>query len=508
MNADETEGGLRRRASAPRDPSRAVAEEARAEALAKAVVSAMTDPQDDDEYDDAEWRAAARERRMRDPDEASIVLRRLGWRGRGVPDELAPSWGSEGFVRHYERRVLTSIEAYRTVGILSVVALPLGIAIGLVEVVFASGLAFVTGTRLDNPVALTALLPLAGILIALLYKEFGRGTERGMNLVFEAAESRTAVPLRLAPLVMLSSWLTHLCGGSAGREGVAVQIGATIGDQLGRVFKRLGPLFSESRDTFIVCGIAAGFAGLFQTPLAAIFFSLEVLVCGELKYKSLFPSVVSAFAAQLTAAQFGLTGYRTSIPAVKLSPDLLWKILLLGLLFGVAGAMFAVALKHTKRFLARTLRSSAIRSFSLGVVLAAAFILLHGGRYSGFGEEITQAALSGGGIYAYDWILKLVLTVLTLSAGFQGGELTPLFAIGSSLGAAVAGILGLPPQFVAALGYSALFGSATNTFLAPILIGFECFGADNLPATVVVCAVAFFANFGRSIYGSQKKLGA
>ncbi len=412
----------------------------------------------------------------------------------------------ESFIQHYERKVLTSFEQYRTVGILSLVALPLGLFIGLVEVVFANGLSFVTTTRLSNPVVLTAFLPLAGVFIALLYYEFGKGAERGMALVFEAAEGRAKVPLRLAPLVMISSWITHLCGGSAGREGVAVQIGATIGDQLGRFFKKSSKLFSESRDTFIVCGIAAGFAGLFQTPLSAIFFSLEVLVCGELKYKSLFPSVVSAFSAQLVAKSFGITGYKTWVHAVKFSPELLWKLLLMGLIFGVVGAFFSVTLKHTKQLLAKTFKNPAIRALFFGVILAVAFIFLHSGRYSGFGEEITHAALSSGTVYSYDWILKLVLTVLTLSAGFQGGELTPLFAIGSSLGATIAVLFKLPPQFVAALGYSAVFGSATNTFLAPIIIGFECFGAENLPATVVVCAVAFFANFGRSIYGSQKKI--
>ncbi len=437
----------------------------------------------------------------------SVLIKALAKFNDEDSEELRKSWEGESFVRHYERRVLTSIESYRTVGILSLVALPLGIAIGLVEVIFASGLAFVTKTRLSNPVVLTSFLPLAGIFIALLYKEFGKGTERGMNLVFEAAEEKASVPLRLAPLVMISSWLTHLCGGSAGREGVAVQIGATIGDQLGRLFKKISPLFQNSRDTFIVCGIAAGFAGLFQTPLAAIFFSLEVLVCGELKYKSLFPAVVSAFSAQLVAHYFGLSGYHVWVHAVKFTPNLLWKLLLLGLLFGLSGAFFSVSLKHTKRFLSRTFKNPVVRSFLCGTILSLAFIFLHGGRYSGFGEEITHASLQGGDIFAYDWILKLVLTVFTLSAGFQGGELTPLFAIGSSLGAAVATFLSLPPEFVAALGYSALFGSATNTFLAPILIGFECFGAENLPATVVVCAVAFFANFGRSIYGSQKKLG-
>lgn len=406
----------------------------------------------------------------------------------------------------YEKRVISSIEEYKVVAVLSLIAFPLGAVVAFIEVVFGRGLMAVTGARLENPAGWTAFLPLAGVFIALIYKEFGKGTERGMALVFDAAEGKCSIPLRLAPLVIIASWMTHLCGGSAGREGVAVQIGATLADQAGSRLSR-NKLFENSRDTFVICGIAAGFAGLFQTPFAAIFFSLEVLVCGELKYKSLFPATIAAFTSYFVAKACGLSGEHVAIHAPEFTLDLLWKLAVLGPVFGAVGAFFASTLRRTKKFLPVLIPNPVIRTGLFGLILGISFIALHYGRYSGFGTEITHAALTGGKIYAYDWILKLVLTILTLSAGFMGGELTPLFTIGSSLGAVVAGFLGLPPEFAAALGYSAIFGSATNTFLAPILIGTECFGAENLPALVIVCSVAFFANFNKSIYGSQKKLG-
>lgn len=413
----------------------------------------------------------------------------------------------DNFIIAYEKRVVSGISSYQTVAILSLLALPIGAIVAFIEVIFGKGLEAVTGARLSNPVPWTAFLPLAGIFIALLYHKFGKGTERGMGLVFDAAEKKCNIPGILAPLVIVSSWLTHLCGGSAGREGVAVQIGATLADQIGSRLQKWNKHFENSRDTFIICGIAAGFAGLFQTPFAAIFFSLEVLVCGELKYKSLFPATIASFTSFFVAHACGLKAEHIQIISPEFDLQLLWKLVVLGIIFGIVGAFFASTLRRTKKFLSKILPNPILKAFIFGLILSATFIFLHVGRYSGFGTEITVAALTGGEIYAYDWILKLVLTVLTLSAGFMGGELTPLFTIGSSLGAVIAVWFGLPPTFVAALGYSALFGSATNTFLAPILIGTECFGAQNLPSLVIVCAVSFFANFDKTIYGSQKKLG-
>jgi len=412
----------------------------------------------------------------------------------------------DNYFVQYEKRVVSSISSYKTVAILSLMALPIGAVIALAEVLFGKGLEIVTEVRMSNPIVLTAFLGAAGIFIALLYYEFGNGTEKGMGLVFEASEKKANIPFRLAPLVIISSWLTHLCGGSAGREGVAVQIGATIADQVGQRFPKISKTFENSRDTFIICGIAAGFAGLFQTPFAAIMFSLEVLVCGELKYKSLFPAIISAFTSFFIANLFGLESEKVKIAAQVFDVHLIWKLLILGLIFGVVGAFFASTLRRTKKILKKLIPNPIIKTAVFGVLLSIAFIFLYQGRYSGFGTNITMAALTGGEIYHWDWILKLVLTVLTLSAGFMGGELTPLFSIGSSLGAMLAVYIGLPVEFVAALGYIALFGSATNTFLAPILIGAEIFGAENLPAFVIICAVAFFANFDKTIYGSQKKL--
>ena len=238
-----------------------------------------------------------------------------------------------------------------------------------------------------------------------------------MGMVFEAGHAeREAIPLRLVPFVICATWLTHLFGGSAGREGVAVQLAA----------------------------------------------------------------------------------------AQEWSAELALELTALGIVFGLTGAAFAFCLKRAKKLAQNRLKNPVLRALVMGVALSAVLYLLYRGRYCGLGTNLINASLEGEPIYAWDWALKLALTVLTLSAGFQGGEVTPLFSIGASLGAALAGLLGLPAAFCAALGYAAVFGSATNTLLDPALIGAEVFGWAAAPHFFAVCALAYAVNGGRSIYSGQK----
>lgn len=253
--------------------------------------------------------------------------------------------------------------------------------------------------------------------MAWAYKRYGAGCENGMGMVFEAGHAeREAIPLRLVPFVICATWLTHLFGGSAGREGVAVQLAAA-------------------------------------------------------------PEWSAELALELTA---------------------------LGIVFGLTGAAFAFCLKRAKKLAQNRLKNPVLRALVMGVALSAVLYLLYRGRYCGLGTNLINASLAGEPIYAWDWALKLALTVLTLSAGFQGGEVTPLFSIGASLGAALAGLLGLPSAFCAALGYAAVFGSATNTLLAPALIGAEVFGWAAAPHFFAVCTLSYAVNGGRSIYSGQK----
>lgn len=301
--------------------------------------------------------------------------------------------------------------------VLIAVVVPTGIAVGAVDAVFGRVLLYLGAVRDAHTAWFLPFLGLIGALMAWAYKRYGAGCENGMGMVFEAGHAeREAIPLRLVPFVICATWLTHLFGGSAGREGVAVQLGA----------------------------------------------------------------------------------------APEWSAELALELAALGIVFGLTGAAFAFCLKRAKKLAQNRLKDPVLRALVMGVALSAVLYLLYRGRYCGLGTNLINASLAGEPIYAWDWALKLALTVLTLSAGFQGGEVTPLFSIGASLGAALAGLLGLPAAFCAALGYAAVFGSATNTLLAPALIGAEVFGWAAAPHFFAVCALACAVNGGRSIYSGQK----
>lgn len=301
--------------------------------------------------------------------------------------------------------------------VLIAVAVPTGIAVGAVDAVFGRVLLYLGAVRDAHTAWFLPFLGLIGALMAWAYKRYGAGCENGMGMVFEAGHAeREAIPLRLVPFVICATWLTHLFGGSAGREGVAVQLAAA-------------------------------------------------------------PEWSAELALELTA---------------------------LGIVFGLTGAAFAFCLKRAKKLAQNRLKNPVLRALVMGVALSPVLYLLYRGRYCGLGTNLINASLAGEPIYAWDWALKLALTVLTLSAGFQGGEVTPLFSIGASLGAALAGLLGLPAAFCAALGYAAVFGSATNTLLDPALIGAEVFGWAAAPHFFAVCALAYAVNGGRSIYSGQK----
>ncbi|WP_066916186.1 chloride channel protein [Streptococcus sp. DD12] len=373
--------------------------------------------------------------------------------------------------------------------------------VGALDALFGRVLIGLSNFRTAHSFYLLPFLALAGLTIVGCYQKFGGKSGKGMTLVFDVNEGKEeTIPLRLIPLAMGATWLTHLFGGSAGREGVAVQLGATLSHRFSRWISQ-----EEGSNKLLVLGMAAGFAGLFQTPLAATLFAMEVLIIGRFYSQALFPTFVASFMASWTSHSLGLEKFTFPVSvSLTLTPELVLKLLLLGILFGLCGNFFAYALTYAKRWAAKLFPNPYWRIASLGVLLSILFLVLDAGRYSGLGTNLISASFSGGSILPYDWLLKLLLTVLTLAAGYQGGEVTPLFTIGACLGVAVSSLVGLPLVFVAALGYAAVFGSATSTFLGPMLIGCEVFGYANLPYFFIVCAIAFALHPQHSIYGAQK----
>lgn len=391
---------------------------------------------------------------------------------------------------------------YGVLLLLGVLGIPIGAAIGAVDVLFGRVLLAVSAARAAHVMPLLLFLAPIGVAIVWAYAKYGGISGKGMSLVFEVGHGKESnIPLRLVPFVMVSTWLTHLFGGSAGREGVAVQLGAALSHSFG---KRLEAYIPDAARIFLITGMAAGFSGLFQTPIAATLFAIEVLSVGSLALSALIPAVIASFTACWVSSALGLEKFSVDVSA-KLSMDLplLGKLAVLGVLFGLTGGVFAWGLRQAKTLAARALPQPLVRIAVMGICLSALLLLLHAGRYCGLGTNLISACFSGETVYSYDWLLKLALTIGTLAAGYQGGEVTPLFSIGATLGVLLSGIVGLPVQLTAALGYAAVFGSATNTMLAPVLIGAEVFGMSNLPYFFIVCVISFACNRNASIYTKQ-----
>lgn len=386
------------------------------------------------------------------------------------------------------------LSTYKNEILLGFIAIIIGIIVGAIDTLFGKVLLEISSIRSKHIYLLVPFLPLAGIFIIFIYRKIGKNSIKGMSLIFSVGlDEENSIPKRLVPLVMISTWLTHLFGGSAGREGVAVQIGGTVAHSIG---KKLS--IKNSSKILLITGMAAGFVGLFQTPIAAIFFAMEVLVTGTIAYSALFPCIIASFVASFTSHTLGLEKFSVNLECfVAFNANSVLKVVLLGIIFGVIGGLFAYILNWTKNFLNKYINNPILKIFIIGCILSILLMILYKGRYSGLGTNLIEASFFKGTLYKHDWLLKFILTILTLSAG-------PLFSIGACLGAIISPLFELPMEFTAALGYVAVFGGATNTFLAPIFIGAEVFGYNYLPYFFMVSAIAYVFNGNKSIYSGQK----
>lgn len=383
-----------------------------------------------------------------------------------------------------------------------------GVIVGIIDFIFSKGLNSVSQLRGEYFPYTLFFLPFAGILIIYLYEKYGKNSFKGMSLVFHSLATKEAlIPKRLIPFVIVSTWLTHFFGGSAGREGVAVQIGATVANNFSTYLEnKFSIKVSEIKPILASCGVAAGFSGLFGTPLAATIFSMEILKIGILEYRSLLPSLVSAYTALFISNYLGLEHFSFILKDIpKANMKNIFIIIFCSLIFSFIGYFFSFLLKKIK-INSYLLKLNPMKRIFIGsIFLALMLYFIHNGRYSGLGTNLIEYSFHDNTIYSYDWLLKILFTVLTLGIGFQGGEVTPLFSIGASLGFILGNLFNLSPKFMAAIGYCTVFSSATNTFLASVFIGLEIFGYDMTLYLFISCAIAFVFSGDLGIYSDQKK---
>lgn len=344
-------------------------------------------------------------------------------------------------------------------------------------------------------------LPLSGMLTAFVYKRYGGESSKGNNLIIQSANEGVKVPKRLAFLTFIFTLLTHFSGGSAGREGTAVQIGGTltsnVADKLG--FK------NEDRKIIILSGLSAAFGSVFGTPLAGAFFGMEVCCIGQLSVSAVIPCFLSSYLANAVTLLLGATHEVHKISAI---PSLDIKSVLVfisaSILFGLIGKLFALGVKYLKLLYAKIFKNTVLSALIGSVIVVLLIVLLNLNEYEGLSTWQQTTAFECNANW-YDMPVKFILTTLTLGAGFQGGEVTPLFDIGASFGGWYANLFGIEPSFLAAIGLICVFGSAANTPITTIMLGIELFGAEAVPYFVFASLISFIASGKSGIYPAQER---
>lgn len=374
-----------------------------------------------------------------------------------------------------------------------------GILAGTASAGFLIALAWATHFR-ESHVWIIAFLPIGGLIIGLSYHYWGQHVVKGNNQLLEEFHSpKKIIPLRMAPLVLFGTVATHFFGGSAGREGTAVQMGGAIADQFTKIFK----LKPRDRKILLVTGVSAGFASVFGTPLAGAVFALEVFVIGRMRYDAILPSFLAAVIADhfCHAWQVTHTVYQIeSVPAMDMQV-LAWAILA-GILFGLAGRLFSKATHFWGDFFKKLIAYPPLRPLAGGIVISLAVWAMGTTKYIGLGVPTIVSAFSED-LPSYDFLLKILFTSFTLGAGFKGGEVTPLFFTGATLGNALALFVPLPVALLAGMGFVAVFAGATNTPIACTLMGMELFGMESGVFIGIACVTAYLFSGHTGIYSEQ-----
>ncbi len=378
-----------------------------------------------------------------------------------------------------------------------------GLIIGSSTALFLFSLDQLTQWRESN-LWIIYSLPIIGFAIGAMYFYIGGETKKGNNLLLEEHQDPQAkVPFKMAPLVFIGTLLTHLGGGSAGREGTAVQMGGAIADQFTCIFK----LNDTQRKTILIIGISGGFAAVFGTPIAGAIFALEIMLFKNIRVADIIPSFATAYIAHYTCLYWGIQHTHYSISIIPgINALTIVATFLAGLIFGLAALLFT-KMNYAWANIFKKIKYEPLRPFIGGIILVVAIFLLGTTKYIGLGIPAIQDAFvhpAGN----YDFFIKILLTTFTLSAGFKGGEVTPLFFIGATLGNILIWFIPLPMALLAGMGFVAVFAGATHCAIASIVLGIELFGVQAGFFVGVASVTAYFTSGANGIYSAQLKEGA
>ncbi len=381
----------------------------------------------------------------------------------------------------------------------TVIAVIVGCLGGTLGSIFHESIDYVTHLRADNP-WLLYLLPIGGLVIVFIYNLFRKKGSMDTNSVIKAVRGNTRLPIVMAPLIFGGTVITHLLGGSAGREGAALQLGGSVGYNIGKLL-RFG---KDDLHIIVMTGMSSVFSAMFGTPLTAAIFSLELISVGVIHYAALVPCIAASLAAYKIALLFGISPVRFGGVAFdSLSVHTYVKVIVLALLCSLVSVAFCVLSDKTEHIMKKLLPNGYLRVLVGGTIIVVAALLLGTFDYNGAGMDVVGRAISGQA-RPEAFILKILFTAVTISAGFKGGEIVPAFFVGSTFGCTIAPLLGLDPGFGAAIGFSTIFCGVVNCPIASILLSLEVFGADGILFFALACAVSYMMSGNYGIYKGQK----
>ena len=373
-----------------------------------------------------------------------------------------------------------------------------GTIVGTIASAFAKLLGVAVSYRSSHN-ELVMLLPFAGLFIVFLYNTFGK-EDRGTNQLISTIKTKDDIPVKSAPLIFIATIITHLFGGSAGREGAALQLGGSLGNSIGKIFK----LDDDDRHVIVMCGMCASFSAVFGTPLAAAAFSMEFISVGILYYTALFPCIISGFIATSIAGKFGLVGDAfvvSGIPEFGIKSGSI--VIILGLGCAVVSILFCKSLGYAEKLYNKYFKNLYVRIVAASVIFIIITMIAGTSDYMGSGSVLIEKAVEEGIARPQDFLLKILLTAIIMKAGFKGGEIVPSLSIGATFGCAFGMLIGFSPSFCAACAMVAVFCGATNCPLTSTFIAFEMFGFKGAPFYVIAIAVSYAVSGYYSLYKTQ-----